>query len=64
MKLIDNRGRLFGKISLIDLLVIFVVVAFAAGLFVRNFALERKTTDLGEYRSIVSEIFHTLPLIK
>ena len=24
----------------------------------------RKTTDIGEYRSIVAEIFHTLPLCR
>ncbi len=33
MKVIDEKGKLFGKINLIDLLVILVVIAVAAGLF-------------------------------
>lgn len=33
MKVIDEKGRLFGKINLIDLLVVLVVIAVVAGLF-------------------------------
>lgn len=36
MKIIDRNGRLFGKISVIDLLVIAVVVVMAAALYVKN----------------------------
>ena len=40
MKIIDSKGRLFGKVSLIDILVILVIIALGAGIFVRNFVLE------------------------
>ena len=33
MKIIDRNGRLFGKISVIDLLVVAVVVVLAAALY-------------------------------
>ncbi len=36
MKLIDRDGRLFGKISVIDLLVIAVVAVIAAAVYVKN----------------------------
>lgn len=36
MKIIDRNGRLFGKISVIDLLVIAVVIVMAAALYVKN----------------------------
>lgn len=36
MKLIDRNGRLFGKVSVIDLLVIAVVVVMAAALYFKN----------------------------
>ena len=36
MKVIDHNGRLFGKISVIDVLVILVVIALAGALYVKN----------------------------
>ena len=36
MKVIDRSGRLFGKISIIDVLVILVVIALAGALYVKN----------------------------
>lgn len=36
MKIIDNNGRLFGKISIIDVLVVAVVVVMAAALYVKS----------------------------
>ena len=36
MKIIDRNGRLFGKISIIDLLVILVVLVMAAALYVKT----------------------------
>lgn len=36
MKIIDREGRLFGKISMIDLLVIAVVAVIAAAVYVRD----------------------------
>ena len=36
MKLIDRNGRLFGKISVIDLVVVAVVIVLAAALYFKN----------------------------
>lgn len=36
MKLIDHNGRLFGKISVIDVLAILVVIALGAALYVKS----------------------------
>lgn len=36
MKIIDNNGRLFGKISVIDVLVVAVVAVMAAALYVKS----------------------------
>lgn len=36
MKIIDRNGRLFGKISIIDLLVVAVVILMAAALYVKD----------------------------
>ena len=36
MKMIDRNGRLFGKISVIDVLVILVVLVMAAALYFKN----------------------------
>ena len=36
MKIIDRNGRLFGKISVIDVLVILVVIVMAAALYFKN----------------------------
>lgn len=40
MKLLDKNGRLFGKISFIDIVVIIVVVLLAAGIYMRFFSLQ------------------------
>ena len=36
MKLMDKNGRLFGKISVIDVVVVLVVLVMAAALYVKN----------------------------
>ena len=36
MKLIDEKGRLFGRLSVVDLLVVLAVVVMAAALYVKN----------------------------
>ena len=36
MKLIDREGRLFGKISIIDVLVLAVVIVMAVALYVKD----------------------------
>lgn len=36
MRLIDEKGRLFGRLSIIDLLVVLAVVVMAAALYVKN----------------------------
>lgn len=43
MKIIDREGRLFGKISVIDVLVIAVVLVLAAALYVKNSRTETST---------------------
>ena len=44
MKLIDREGRLFGKISVVDVLAILLVAAMAAAIgYVKN----SQTADLG-----------------
>ena len=46
MKLIDEKGRLFGKINVIDLCVVLVLVLAVAGFFVKNASFDKaeKTT--------------------
>ena len=44
MKIIDRNGRLFGKISVIDLLVVAVVVVLAAALYFKNNQAHTGTT--------------------
>ena len=39
MKLMDKNGRLFGKISVIDVVVVLVVLVMAAALHVKNTSL-------------------------
>ena len=40
MKIIDRNGRLFGKISVIDLLVLIVVIVLAAALYMKRNVME------------------------
>ena len=47
MKVIDRNGRIFGKISIIDVFVIIVVILLAAGIYLRYFALET-TASVGQ----------------
>lgn len=53
MKWIDEKGRLFGKLNLFDLLVILLVVAGLIGMSTR---LVTKTATEKQYRSGVSQI--------
>ena len=45
MKIMDNNGRLFGKISVIDVLVILVVAVMAFALHVKNNSLSVTSTN-------------------
>ena len=45
MKIIDNNGRLFGKISVIDVLVILVVAVMAFALHTKNNSLSVTSTN-------------------
>ena len=60
MKIIDHNGRLFGKISVIDLLVIAVVIVMAAALYVKNNTLEHTSTSVSNvpitYQVLVSGV--------
>lgn len=44
MKIMDNKGRLFGLVSIIDVLVVLVVVVMALALYVKNNTLEVSKT--------------------
>lgn len=44
MKIIDRNGRLFGKISVIDLLVVLAVLVLAAAFYTKNNTLEPTAT--------------------
>ena len=44
MRIMDNQGRLFGKISVIDVLVVLVVLVMAFALYVKNNTLEASKT--------------------
>lgn len=57
MKLIDERGRLFGKINLIDLAVVLVIVLAIAGV-----ALKKTTVD--SIRSSGASIEYTMKIKK
>jgi len=47
VKIIDKNGRLFGKVSVIDVIVVIVVILLAAGVYLRYFALET-TASVGQ----------------
>lgn len=53
MKIIDEKGRLFGKINIIDLCVILVIVLAVAAFFV-------KSASLGKTEKSTAEITYTL----
>lgn len=44
MKIMDNKGRLFGKISIIDVVVVLVVVVMAFALYMKNNTLDASKT--------------------
>ena len=45
VRMIDRQGRLFGKISIIDVFVVLVVVVMAVALYIKNNTLEASKTD-------------------
>lgn len=54
MKLIDREGRIFGKISVIDVLVIAVVLVLAVALYVKNTKTE--TSSLITEQTIIFQV--------
>lgn len=44
MKIIDNKGRLFGKVSIIDVVVVLIVAVMAVALYVKNNSLDASKT--------------------
>lgn len=52
MKIIDKNGRLFGKISVIDLLVIAVVAVIAAAVYVKNNAVPTGSGTVREQKIV------------
>jgi len=58
MKLIDEKGRLFGRLSVIDLLAILVVAVMAAALYVKNDRLNLSSgqVDAAEDRIVTFQV--------
>lgn len=51
-KIMDRNGRLFGKVSIIDVLVVLVVVVMAIALYMKNNTLEASKTGESSNTSI------------
>jgi len=45
MKIIDNNGRLFGKISIIDVVVLLLAVVLAAALYMKTHTMTHTSTE-------------------
>ncbi len=59
MKILDRNGRLFGKISIIDLLVVAMVVLLGLGLYVKT--SDNTVTAFSDNKPIVYQVtFHNL----
>lgn len=56
MKIIDHNGRLFGKISIVDVIVILVVAVMAAALYVKTNTLTHTSTAI-ENETITYQIY-------
>ena len=61
MKLLDENGRLFGKVSLIDLLVVLIVIVMAVALHVKNNRLNASNTTLGSTPITFTVIAENVP---
>lgn len=46
MKIIDNNGRLFGKISIIDVMVLLLAVVLAAALYMKTHTMTHTSTEV------------------
>jgi len=61
MKIIDNNGRLFGKISIIDVFVILVVAVLAVALYLKTNTMTHTSTavpnDVIEYQVLVQSTY-------
>jgi len=55
-KLIDERGRAFGVISVIDIVVICIVILLATGFYMRFFVLEKTSAPAASTTSIIYKI--------
>ena len=53
--MIDKNGKLFGKINIVDLLIVIIILAAAAFVGLRFFA--GHNTDLGEYHKVRMTFF-------
>lgn len=70
MKLIDRNGRLFGKVSVIDLIVVVVVLILAVALNMKNNHLSHTSTSVSndtityQYWSAASGTMWPMPFRK
>ncbi|SCY49218.1 DUF4330 domain-containing protein [Alkaliphilus peptidifermentans] len=57
MKLIDENGRVFGKISWIDLTILILVAAMALFLFYRGFMRSELKENVGQEKNVTVTVF-------
>lgn len=61
MKIIDNNGRLFGKISVIDVVVLLVIVCMGAALFMKTNTMTHTSVESAGDTITYQVIFHGVP---
>lgn len=56
MKIIDDKGRLFGKISLIDIIVVIIVIVLGFAVYSRFFTKEQTATAISSNDTFIYEL--------
>lgn len=61
MKIIDQNGRLFGKISVIDVVVLLVVLCMGAALYMKTNTMTHTSVEANSETITYEVIFHGMP---
>ena len=61
MKIIDQNGRLFGKISIIDVVVLLVVLGMMAALYLKTNTMSHTSVETQNDTITYTVIFHGMP---
>lgn len=61
-KIIDRDGRLFGKVSVIDILVVLLVILLAAAFHVKNTRLDASKSDGAKEDITITMLAENLPV--